>query len=155
MSTIEKISIQFGIPIDGWLPTVFKFGNFELELEISDVPLNPMTQLCDSLIQLIEGGSQPEIIPWHLEPYCYYLQLIKTNNAYKAIILESENFDSPSKLTFEAIGNFESIILPIYRSLKNFHSKAYENPNWDKIESKRIEELKLLIEKEKAHNKRC
>ncbi len=154
MSTIEKISIQFGIPEHGWLPTVFKYGDFELKLDISDVPLNPMTQLCDSLIQLLKGINQPEIIPWHLEPYCYYLRLNRADKNYNAIILESENLDSPTKQTFEANGNFESIILPIYRSLKNFHSKAYHSPNWDMIESARIEELKLLIEKEKAHNKR-
>ena len=154
MSTIDKISIQFGIPEHGWLPTVFKFKDFELELDISDVPLNPMNQLCDSLIQLLKGIDEPDIVLWHLEPYCYYLKLKRIGENYKAIILESENYDSPTKLTFEAKGNLKSIVLPIYRSLKNFHSKAYLSPNWDLIESVRIEELKLLIEKEKAHNKR-
>ena len=154
MSAIEKISIHFGIPEHGWLPTVFKYGNFALALDISDVPLNPMAQLCDSLIQLLKGIDKPQIIPWHLEPYCYYLQLNKMDTYYNATILESEDFDSSKKVTFEAKGNFESIVLPIYRGLKKFHSKEYGPPNWDKIDSKRIKELKRLVEKAKAHNKR-
>ena len=154
MSTVEKISLEFGIPNHGWLPILFKFADFKLEIEISDIPLNPMTRLCDSLIQLLKGINQPEIIPWHLEPHCYYLQLKKTDTNYKVIILESKNLNSPTKSVFETNGNFKTIILPIYRSLKKFYSKAYQPPDWERIETRKIEELKRLIEKGKAHNKR-
>ncbi|GEM_PF-732154 len=141
----HKIKIEFGIPVHGWLPTTLKYGDYELEINISDVPLNPMTQLCNSLIQLLKGINTPDIIPWHLEPYCYYLQLKKTESNYEAIILESDRIDSKKKLTFKVEGKFGEIILPIYRSLKKFHSMSYQAPHWDEMELERMEDLTVLI----------
>ena len=46
----EKIQLEFGIPKNGWLQTTFNYGNYRLEFEISNIPLDPMVQLCDALI---------------------------------------------------------------------------------------------------------
>ena len=79
---------------------------FNLELDISDVPLDPMVQLCDALIEISKGIKEPNRVIWHLEPYCYYLQLEKLEVGYKAIILESDEFDSPAKVFKEISGTF-------------------------------------------------
>jgi hypothetical protein len=70
MSKTDKMEIIFGIPEQGWLSTIFRYGDYELELEISDVPLDPMVQLCESLIQINKGIVTPARITWHLEPSC-------------------------------------------------------------------------------------
>jgi len=149
----DKLELEFGVPLHGWLPTTFKYGDYKLEINISDVPLNPMTQLCRSLIQLLKGINTPDIIPWHLEPYCYYLELKRTENEYEyeVIILESNSIDSQKKIVFEVKGKFDKIILPIYRSLKKFHSMSYQAPDWDEMELEKIKVLSVLIKEKKKH----
>lgn len=153
MSSENEITIEFGTPEHGWLPTNLSHKDFEIELEISDVPLDPMVQLCDSLIEINKGISESSRIIWHLEPYCYYLQLRKLESGYKVIVLESDEFDSPTKITTEISGTFEEIILPLYRALKKFWSKSFKVPHWEELDPKRIEELTKLIKEKKEHNK--
>ena len=150
MSKEEKIELEFGVPEHGWLSTTFRCGDFNLELDVSDVPRNPTSQLCDSLIQLLKGINSPDLVPWHLEPYCYYLQIEKLESHYSVAILESDNFESPTRVTFQIVGCFEFMILPMYRSLKEFASKMYIPPHWEEIDKDRIEELKRLVKKKKS-----
>lgn len=145
MMKSEKIIIEFGIPEHGWLPIVFEHLDYHLEFEISNVPLDPMEQLCEALIQINKGITEPNQIIWHLEPYCYYLQLIISDEEYKAIILESDEFNSPRKVTKEIAGSFDEIILPLYRALKKFWSQSYKEPHWDELDATRIHELTNLI----------
>lgn len=155
MSALNKINLEFGIPRHGWLLTNFSYKDIVLELDISDVPVNPMTQLCDALIEINKGIAEPSRIIWHLEPYCYYLQLRKLDHRYMVIILESDEFNSPTKMTTEISGTFEEIILPLYRALKKFWSKSYSPPHWEALDSKRIEELTLLIKEKKRTEQYC
>ncbi len=152
MNSENKIVIEFGIPENGWLLTTLNHKDFDLELDISDVPIDPMVQLCDALIEINKGINEPSRIIWHLEPYCYYLQLRKLESGYKAIISESDEFDSSTKITTEISGSFEEIILPLYRALKKFWSKSFKPPHWDELDPKRIEELTKLIKEKKEHN---
>ena len=55
-----KIEIDFGVPEHGWLLINFRFGDFSLELDVSDVPADPMEQLCDALIQFHREKVKPE-----------------------------------------------------------------------------------------------
>jgi hypothetical protein len=153
MNSENKISIEFGIPEHGWLLTNLSHKDFDLEIDISDVPIDPMDQLCDALIEINKGISEPRRIIWHLEPYCYYLQLIKLKSGYKAIISESDEFDSPTKITTEILGSFEEIILPLYRALKKFWSTSFKPPHWNELNPKRIEELTKLIKEKKEQNR--
>ncbi len=150
MENSGKLHVEFGIPEHGWLPTIFQYQDYKLELEISDVPLDPMVQLCDALIEINKGIKEPSIIIWHLEPYCYYLQLMTVDRQYKAVILESDEFESLSKVSKEILGSFESIILPLYRGLKKFWSQSYNKPHWDELNSERIDELTKLIKEKRT-----
>lgn len=150
MSQKNKLEIEFGIPEHGWLPTVLMYQDYKLDIEISDVPRNPMTQLCDSLIQLVKGINKPDVIPWHLEPYCYHLQFNKTATNFEIAILESENINSTTKLTFEIKGEFETVIMPFYRSLKKFNSRSYKTPHWDELDNERIKELTKLVKEKRG-----
>jgi len=74
----------------------------------------------------------------------------KFESNYSVAILESDNFESPKRATFQIVGRFESMILPMFRSLKKFASNTYEPPHWDELAMDRIEELKRLIKKKKS-----
>jgi len=150
MESIAKISLKFGTPEFGWLPIKFKYQNFNLALDVSDVPVNPINQLCTCLIQINKGIKFPQIIVWHLEPRCYYLQLEKNDNNFNVKILESESLDSQMDLLIKFTGDFENIILPLYRGLKEFSSHLYSHPNWEIVNNERVEELTRLIKKNRT-----
>ena len=147
MTPFPKIKLEFGVPLHGWLPTRFSFEGFVLDLEISDVPLDPMVQLCNALIQINKGIRNPERIIWHLEPFIYYFQLEKYGEVYKAIISESDDFEGPARLTKTIVGNFESIVLPLFRALKRFWSYSYQSPHWEELDAERIEVLTDLMKR--------
>lgn len=148
---MSKIVLAFGTPEHGWLTTNLRHQDFELELGISNVPLDPMVQLCDALIEINKGIKEPSRVIWNSEPHCYHLQLTELKNGYKAVVLESDELESPTKITTELSGKFEEIILPFYRALKKFWSKSYKPPHWDELDSQRIEELTELIKKKEHH----
>ena len=108
-----------------------------------------MVQLCDALIGIAKGINEPSQVTWHLEPRCYYLQFRRSEDQYQAIILESDHYESPAKINTTITGTFEEIILPCYRALKAFWSKAYKPPHWEELDSKRIEELTKLVREKK------
>ena len=141
-----KLKIEFGIPEHGWLLMNFQWEDFSLELDLSNVPTDPMEQLCDTLIQISSGIPNPTKVIWHLEPYCYYFELKKLKENYKVTISESDEFESkPVRLVKEFEGNYDQIILPLYRSIKRFNSYSYKKPHWDEMNSKHIQELTQLI----------
>lgn len=150
MNKENTLTIKFGKPEHGWLPTKLSYNDFELSLDISDVPVDPMLQLCDSLIQITKGIKKPDRILWHLEPYCYYLQIEKMDSDYKVTLSESDSFESLAKITKEIRGSFEELILPLYRGVNKFASYSYLPPHWEELDLKRIDELTDLIRKMKG-----
>ena len=150
MISKKKLKISFGKAHHGWLPTTLIYGDFKLELDISDVPLDPMKQLCTALIELLKGIQEPIKVIWHLEPYCYYLQLKQSKSLYQISLLESKDFDGPMTLNRIISGDFKGIILPLYRGLKAFCSQAYEAPHWEPLEVDRMVELTNLVREKKA-----
>ncbi len=152
MEGSKKLHIDFGTPKYGWLPITFQYQNYKLEIEVSDVPIDPMVQLCDALIEINKGTNEPTRVIWHLEPYCYYLQLKVANGQYIALIYESDELNSPYQLTKEITGSYQEIILPLFRGLKNFHSTFYESPHWDGLDSERTDELTELVNEKKEHH---
>jgi hypothetical protein len=99
----NKIEVKFGTPQHGWLSIILIHKEFKLEIDISNAPLDPMVQLCDTLIELSKGIGEPTQVIWNLEPDCYYLQIRKLEVGYKAIILESDELDSPAKVDHSPI----------------------------------------------------
>lgn len=147
---MNRLNIEFGIPEHGWLPMSFSYKDFKIELEISDIPVDPMEQLCNSLIEINKNIQKPNRVLWHLEPYCYYLQLLKLEeNKYKVIILESEKPEGKPRVTNEISGAFEEMVYPFYKALKDFCSKSYKSPHWGQLDAKRIDELTNLIKDRK------
>ena len=150
MNPQNIINIQFGTPEHGWLPLKLSYKDFALDLDISNVPVDPIQQLCDSLIEINKGIRKPTKVVWHLEPYCYYLQLQKVENGYEAIISESDSLDSSSRDTINISGTFEEVIVPFHKALKGFYSKRFEQSDWETMDKRRIHELTALMKSKKV-----
>jgi hypothetical protein len=141
--TKEKLKIEFGQPEHGWLPVDFKHGEFELHFEASDVPVNPMDQLISGIRQIIQGIKMQ--VWWHLEPGGYYFDFEKEGENYKLRILFSDTSTTDRELIFETQGNYDNIIMPFYRSIRNFFTRIIEEPHWPKTEEIEIKKLTELV----------
>lgn len=100
-----------------------------------------MEQLCDALIQLHKGIPLPQLVIWHLEPFCYYVQLERSADIFKAHILKSDEFESPMSPVQSFEGSYEEIVLPFYRAYKLFSTGKFKSPHWNETNLQRVEEL--------------
>ena len=94
---------------------------------------------------------------FNIEPHNYIFNLDKDQKNYQfKIVFLSESIDRfgsttiNKKVVFKKVGDFEEIVLPLYRSLKKFTTLYYKVSDWKKIESSKIEKLDKIIAKQKA-----
>ena len=150
MTKTRKIELNLGIPQNGWLPIEFKSGEFELDFTSSKIPENPTDKMCDALILCLKGVESE--FRWNLEPYIYFFKLTPNGNIITLSISES-NGSEIQNLTYEFNGDFNSVILPMYRSLKKFSTLEFEQSDWIKIDQEKLNKLtELVTDKKTAYN---
>lgn len=91
-----------------------------MEFNASNAPENPIDILCESLILALHR-IETEIC-WNLEPARYYFELKPNGKDIEIKILKSNGTTKNRNLIYTINGNFESVILPLYRSLKKFNT---------------------------------
>ncbi|WP_298549282.1 hypothetical protein [uncultured Aquimarina sp.] len=149
MEVIEgKIKLRFEKPEYGWLLMNFVCGDYELKLHISNVPNNPIDDLRSALMTLNEPnyeawGSQ-EVI-FHLEPACYYLVIERNNENLDLKIFHSKDYGGKKYTVKNISGNYNQILMPIYRALMNFYSYEHNESDWSKTDEKLIQKLKKTV----------
>ena len=147
LTKTRKIELNLGNPKNGWLPIELKSTDFELEFSASNIPENPTDKLCESLILAI-NGIETEIC-WNLEPECYFFELKQSGKEIELIILKSGGITENRNLIYELTGEFESVILPMYRSLKKFSTLEFDKTDWKKIDQTKLNKLTDLIKERK------
>ncbi len=148
----ENLTIELGVPEYGWLPVKIAFGDFDLEFESSDVPANPIEQLIASLRSVIKGIKTE--VWWHLEPEGYYFEFEKFSDEYRISISYAKSENSDRKMVFEIIGNSDSVIMPIYRAIKNFTHQPHDSQNWPQTDKIGLEKLTESIKQLRTTPKR-
>jgi len=145
MIKMEKIKIDFGRPEDGWVIINIKIGNFELEIDTSDVP-NPIQQLCRS-INFSLNNMEFQIL-FSLEPNFNVFRFSPKNGLiiFQILFLEKNQ----KTLMKEIKGSFEEIVLPFYRAIKRFLTLEYDEKHWGRISDYEMGELDNLINKYKT-----
>lgn len=143
-----KIELNLGNPENGWLPIEFKSGEFELNFTTSKNPENPTDKMCDSVILCLKGVETE--FRWNLEPDIYFFKLTPIENLINLSISES-NGSEVQILTYEFNGNFNSVILPMYRSLKKFNTLEFEQTDWIKIGPSKLKKLTELVTERKNY----
>jgi len=146
----NKIELNLGIPLTGWLPVEFKSGEFELDFTSSKIPENPTDKMCDALILCLKGVESE--FRWNLEPDIYFFKLTPNGSSINLSISES-NGSEIQILTYEFNGGFNSVILPMYRSLKKFSTLEFEQSDWIKIDQEKLNKLtELVTDKKTTYN---
>ncbi|WP_271766694.1 hypothetical protein [Aquimarina algiphila] len=143
MNSIRKIELNLGHPKNGWLPVELKSLDFELNFRTSNIPETPTDKLCESLILALNGIATE--ICWDLEPKCYFFRLKPNGNKIHFIILRSDGVTKKHNFIFEFKGDFNTVILPMYRSLKKFNTIEINKTDWEKINLVKLNKLTKLV----------
>ena len=61
-----EVKIDKPEPEHGWLPITIKYGKENIEIDVSDIPIEPIRLLIDALLDISNGRSKT--IVWFLEP---------------------------------------------------------------------------------------
>jgi len=146
----EKIKVEFGNPYHGWLPVSLAAGQFELEIEASNVPANPIYLLVDALQKALVGLESA--VWWHLEPSGYYFNFIPLGNEECTLKITYTNGVAPEKVknVFEMQGSFKQILLPFWRAVRKFDSHGYSEHHWPETPTDDLYKLTTLINKLKS-----
>lgn len=141
----SDLIIKFGNPEHGWLPVNIKYKEITEEFHASDVPVDPLSLLTDSLFSAIHGRSKE--VWWHLEPAGYFMTISKSKSGYELLLEYSIDSTAQTKeFIFSFSGSLKEIILPIWRALSEFYSHNYSEPAWPKGSTEDMKELKALIQ---------
>lgn len=151
MAQRNYISLQFGDPQFGWLPVDFRCADFELQIRASNIPVDPIVQLGETLQYLMKGERRPSRIIWHLEPLCYYMQLARCAEHYQLEIFNSEGFDTTMYSLMCVEGDFETLILPFYKAYQAFSTLKVAPPHWQPVESNQLRALENLYRIKQKH----
>lgn len=148
MTKKKKIELNLGNPHHGWLPIEFKSGEFELNFTSSKIPENPTDKMCDALILCLKGVESK--FRWNLEPDIYFFKLTPSGNFIKLSISES-NGSEVQNLIYEFNEGFNSLILPMYRSLKKLNTLEFNETDWIKINQIKLNKLAELVTERKNY----
>lgn len=147
LDNTKVMELNLGNPKNGWIPITFKSTDFELEFIASNIPENPIDKLCESLILLLNGIATE--FCWNLEPEYYFFSLDPKEKQINLIISKNSKTSETPNPIFELIGDFKSIILPMYRSLKKFNTLEFNKTDWTKIDQTKLDKLTELITQRK------
>ena len=146
---MSKLQLKFEIPKNGWLPINFKTSDFELEFNASNIPENPTEKLCECLILAI-NGIESELCR-NLEPECYFFETKSSEKGIDFIISKSVGIAKKRNLIYKLTGDINSVILPMYRSLKRFSSLEFNKTDWEKIDQIKLNKLTELVTERKNY----
>jgi hypothetical protein len=136
------IRVQFGSPSNGWLSVKLNTPDFELQFDASDVPANPLEELCSALTQVLQGAEAE--VHWHLEPAWYYFCFKPNGEVITLVISEKLDAGHAASDRYRVIGGIELLLMPFYRALKRM-PMTERNADWPALPSGRIEKLTGLI----------
>lgn len=145
----RKIELNLGNPKNGWLPIELKSAEFKLDFIASNISENPTDKLCASLI-LALNEVETEIC-WNQEPECYFFKLKPSGKGIDFVISKSGEVTEKRNQIYELTGDFESVILPMYRSLKKYNTLEFDKADWNKIDQVKLNKLTKLVQERKNY----
>ncbi|QCX39420.1 hypothetical protein FF125_13600 [Aureibaculum algae] len=148
MTNQRKIELHLGNPENGWLPVTLKATDFELEFNASIIPESPTDKLCKSLILALNGNDTE--ICWNLEPEYYFFELKQSKKDIYLTISNSGGETNKRNPIYELTGDFESVILPMYRALKKFNTLEFNKKDWVKLNQLKLNKLANLVKEIKS-----
>jgi len=87
---------------------------------------------------------------WFLEPGHYLFEFVPNGKEIDLLISASNDLIIEQKEVHKISESYDSIILPMYRTLKKFDTIEFNELDWKKIDRVKLDELTQLINKRKT-----
>ncbi|UWR11997.1 hypothetical protein [Sulfitobacter mediterraneus] len=121
--------------------------DYRLEIEVSDVPQNPVDNLVTGLGRAMDGLESETWL--NLEPASYYLIFTPGSGQDICFNIEFADQDTQQRkrrtTVLELRGNREEIILPFWRAVKEFESHSHSERAWPKTDGAALAMLEKTI----------
>ena len=142
---MPPIHIHCEPPSHGWLTLQLRVGDRCIEIDASDVPNNPVQDLADAL-DLAARGLRGQVW-WNLEPDGYFMSFEPVGDALRFQLDFapcSERRSATTVLAFQ--GARSETLLPFWRFLRAFQSRAYAASDWPAVNYERLPAIKTNLD---------
>lgn len=144
---MQPFALSFEQPRHGWLPLRIEGAGRVVEFAASDVPNNPVAELCDALFQA--ARREPATVWWHLEPDGYYLHLEpEGHNMRLRLTFAPQSAREREEEVLSVSAPMNRILLVLWRFLRKFESGAFSEPHWPSASFAGLEALGQRIKTE-------
>ncbi|WP_426493172.1 hypothetical protein [Hymenobacter sp. 102] len=144
MKSPNRIRVDFERPSHGWLPVKVIMNDFELTINASDVPINPIYLLYLAILDVVDGIASK--VWWHLEPAGYYFDFTQPQPGLYRLVISYHSDSQVSEFMHETKGSAADIILPFCRAIKNLNSYKYDEQDWPSLEGMQLNRLSNVME---------
>ncbi|MGE9311101.1 hypothetical protein ACLOAU_05625 [Niabella sp. CJ426] len=126
----DSIYISLGMPRHGWLPVTFRYQDFQLDFDASDVLNNPVEELYNAAFRL--GNNDSRLVVWWLEPVAYLFEFEDRAGVVTLKIFEKEDWhrETSKKKLLQSITGTREILKPIRIALKEFLALKHKETDW-------------------------
>lgn len=126
------LKLSFAEPRNGWLSVSLNVGSKEFEFSASDVPNNPVEDLCNALFDVFANRGAG--VWWHLEPDGYYFQFSSAEGQVQLRVFFARGSDRQQRTEVASVcGSKEEILLPLWRALRKLQSLRAVKPHWSEV----------------------
>jgi hypothetical protein len=127
----NSISISLGTPDYGWLPVNFRYKDFQIDFDASNVLNDPIDEI-NYVITQLQDHEAKRITFW-LEAPAYFFDITKKGNSF--ILAISYSDDLLDKITAPNLlltinGSESEIIEPLRSEIKRFETLTYDKQHW-------------------------
>lgn len=137
------VHITLGQPEHGWLPVALTVEAFELALDVSDVPVNPLEELGQALRLVVQGGAG--VVCWHLEPSWYQFRFAPGGKEVEFSVWTGPSYHQQDIELLYYKGTFDAVVLPFYRALKQFATRSFTDHDWPALDPEKLQRLTNLV----------
>lgn len=125
------ITINLGTPKHGWLPVNFRYREFHLEFDASDVLNDPVADLYHLIIHITDNG--PKEIIWWLEPAAYLFTFNKDQENIILTITETSNLHNANAtkiILTTIVVEAQKMLASFRKAIKDFYSQTWTEEHW-------------------------
>jgi len=120
----DKLTLKFHVQENGWLPIDISVGDTKVEIDASDVPREPISELIEAIEKCFLNNTESEA--WlHLEPHYYKWSFIPSGEEVKIKIyfVKVGYNENKETLKLEYTGSYRELLLTLWRSIKEYISR--------------------------------
>ena len=140
----EQIRVTHKPPRDGWLRLELAIEGRTIELDVSDVPNNPVQELLDAIDGAASGTATS--VWWHLEPDGYLMYFLPIEGDIDFTLAFAPRSEQRSAQVIASTrGGRRKILMPFLGFLRDFQARSYQEPHWPPVDFHRLQAVKARL----------